>query len=326
MRWGKKLRRVLVSELDGEGGGKLEFEDGTVEGPFDLIVGADGAFSKVRHVLTDLRPRYAGICGVEGSIPRPKEYPEVNAMVGRGSYFSYSNEKALMGQRMGDDSIKVDTWVKREKEWVEELWEKKGGDVHAVREVLLEEFKEWTEEMRDWIRACAGGFRKWVLWELPVGHTWGHKKGYTLIGDAAHLCTPFAGLGVNAAMKDALDLSELIAKCVAGEMSLNEAVEEYEKEMFPRAKVVQTRTMQNKESMFRRDSPVSFMTTMVGVIGEEFGWSLDEGVMRWVPVRKMTYASMWLFAKVGAFTRWLRETFRRRKRIALREGDGNHLG
>ncbi|KAI9875433.1 MAG: hypothetical protein M1823_007479, partial [Watsoniomyces obsoletus] len=179
-------------------------------------------------------------------------------MVGRGSYFTFADEKSLMAQRMGDDSITLGIWVKREKEWIEALFKEKGEDTEALKKVLLDEFSEWVEEMRDWIQASTN-LRQWVLWELHVGHTWEHKKGYSLLGDAAHLCTPFAGLGVNAAMKDALELSELIIDSFSvNGPTLDQAVAMYETAMFPRTEKVQRHTMKNKESMFRTDAPVSF--------------------------------------------------------------------
>ncbi len=315
VNWGRKLKRVVVEE--GAGKGKLEFEDGKVEGPFDLIVGADGAFSKVREVLTDVRPRYSGICGVECGISKPKDTcPKVDKMVGRGSYFAYSGGRTLMGQRMADDSIKVAAWLRREKEWVKQLWKEHGDNLEAIREVLLEEYAEWAHEIRDWIRV-GERFRPWVLWELPVGHTWKYRQGFTLLGDAAHLCTPFAGLGVNAAMKDALDLAELIVESVVRkELSLLDVVQRYEKEMFPRAHEVQARTMQNKERGFRSDAPIGFMSGMMAVVGQETGWPLDKGVLRWVPISKTAYGAFWLMGISGAVKRWLRETFWRRNETA----------
>ena len=313
IKWGRKLKSVFVTEQDGRG--ELEFEDGSVEGPFDLVIGADGAFSKVRPVLTDVKPRYSGICGVEGGIQKPKQtHPEVDKMVGRGSYFAYGDNRSLMGQRLGDDSIKMATWGRRDKEWVESLWKEKGDDPEAVRAVLLDEYQDWIEEMRDWIRASEL-FRPWVLWELPVGHTWQHRQGFTMIGDAAHLCTPFAGLGVNAAMKDALELSDLIIESVSGqELTLDDAVDKYEKGMFPRAHEVQRRTMTNKETMFRSDAPVGFMTAMMGVLGEETGWPIDKGVLRFIPISKLAFAAFWMVEKFGLLRRWFRETFSKRKR------------
>ena len=309
--WGRKVRRVLETER------MVEFEDGGVEGPFDLIVGRDGAFSKVRNVLTDVRPRYSGVCAIEGQIKKPKEScPEVDAMVGRGSYFAFSDGRSLMGQRMGNDSLKLSCNMKKEQTWLEAVWKEKGDNVEAIREVLLDEFSEWVEEMKDWIRASEK-FWPWFLYELPIGQTWDHKKGFTLLGDAAHLCTPFAGLGVNTAMNDALELSELVIQSVQGQrsLSLDEAVEQYEKSMFPRAKHVQAKTMKSKESMFSPDSPMSFLSTMVGVAAEETGWSLNKGVLRWIPVTRAVSSLFWVIGSFGACRRWYRETFGRAKAV-----------
>jgi 2-polyprenyl-6-methoxyphenol hydroxylase-like FAD-dependent oxidoreductase len=305
VRWGKKARSVVI----GDEGQRVEFGDGEVEGPFDLVVGADGAWSKVRHALTDVRPRYSGICGVHGTIARPnEEFPEISKMVGRGSYFSYWGEKALMGQRLGDESIQVSCWSKRDKAFIEGVFKEMGDDLEATKGALLSEFPEWIEEMRDWVRACSS-FQPWSLYELPVGHNWEHRKGLTLIGDAAHLCSPFAGLGVNAAMKDALDLSDWIIKSISGEITLDEAIAQFEQEMFPRMKEVQEHTMRNKLTMFSKEGPVTFMTTMVGVIGQEVGWPIDKGVLRWIPISKMAYVAFLTQGKLGTIRRWLRETF-----------------
>ena len=257
VKWGMKLREVTPD-------GTLHFANGTSEGPFDLIIGADGAWSKVRPVLTDVRPSYSGISGFEVTISEPvKTHAAVDKMVGRGSYFCYAEGKSAQAQRIGDESIKIGLFKRAPETYAQDIINKAKASGNRVPETLVKEsYSSWNPKVQEWILASDDSrTRPWSLHELPVGHTWTHKKGFTLIGDAAHLCTPFAGEGVNAAMTDSMELAEAILS-VTSSAELDPAIEAYEKKMWPRVHRTQMRTMRNKEGMFADDAPHGILDKM----------------------------------------------------------------
>jgi 2-polyprenyl-6-methoxyphenol hydroxylase-like FAD-dependent oxidoreductase len=100
---------------------------------------------------------------------------------------------------------------------------------------------------------------------LPPGHTWNHVSGVTLLGDAAHLMTPFAGEGVHAAMLDAAELAEEIISAFGkeGNLPLSDVVREYETKVFPRVAEIQDETWQNLQVIFQDDAPDGFVKIML---------------------------------------------------------------
>ena len=222
VRWGAKVTSVTPSSIT-VGGETIES---------DVVVGADGAWSKVRPLLSDARPIYSGLSFVEVHLSDvDNQYPDAAAFVGPGSMFALDHGKGVMAQRNGDGRIRVYLAIRAEDEnWVStELVDL--ADPVQTRLRLLEIFDDFAEPLRGLIADADENFVPRAINALPVGHRWPRVPGVTLLGDAAHLMSPFAGEGANLAMLDAAELALALAAGSDAETSLAA----YEAVMFPRA-------------------------------------------------------------------------------------------
>lgn len=294
VRWGWHLREVIED-------GMLRFDGREeMEGPFDLIVGADGAWSKVRGILNGLKPAYSGVSGYEMEIKEPaRTCPHVDKMVGRGGYAGSSDRKFLNAQRMGNDSLKVRSWYLCPEGEAKETLDKYGKK--RTLEKILERYTGWAPEITEFLRqGDVDGLKHWTLYELPVGCKWAHKKGFTLMGDAASLMTPFGGEGVNKAMKDSLELAELIEKSQDpnDDLTLDQAVLLYEQLMFPRAEKMQATTMINKQNSFGPDAPIATMTSMLKIMTSDSP-SIFIRMLGTAPFVAAAYGYFWIRKQVG---------------------------
>ncbi|OJJ49486.1 hypothetical protein ASPZODRAFT_60451 [Penicilliopsis zonata CBS 506.65] len=224
LRWGHKLHRVR-DDSDSHRR-TLEFADGTTASGFDLIVGAEGAWSKVRSsCLSKTKPEYSGIGGFSLSIPDAETTaPECHALVNRGSLFAYSTGQALLVQQLGDGSIQVNAWKVRPEGWEKKMMTGAGdGDDYwttdgpTVRESIKRDCQAWAPELVELVEKATDDTRlsHRSLYHLPVGFRWDHRAGVTLLGDAAHVMCPFTGEGVNHALEDAVALSHAIIAAAA---------------------------------------------------------------------------------------------------------------
>ena len=261
IHWGKRLQIVDLKDLS------LHFSDGIEKG-FDLLIGADGAWSKVRPVVSPVEPQFAGLGGVDLVIKKAAEHhPNIDKLVNRGSTFAINDGKGLILQQKGDDSLSMYAWSVKDEQWRKNC----GYDVNDFKEVqnnLLEEFADWDPVFKEAIQSADN--REFVtrnLYVLPIGHEWEPRAGVTLIGDAAHLMTPFAGEGVNLAMEDALKLSNAIIsakKKGANAEDFNKSIRSFELEMFRRAaSVAEVSYLNMKDLFYNPEAPQAVIAPFV---------------------------------------------------------------
>ncbi|KAF9634963.1 Monooxygenase FAD-binding protein [Lasiodiplodia theobromae] len=253
VRWDHKLSSVTEGNT-ATTGPTLHFASGRVESGFDLVVGADGAWSKVRERLCTVPPFYAGLCGYEMWITDDPDAacPDVSALTGDGSHWAVGQDGRMLSlQRQTDRSIQIYALMRKHEAWHANSGIVDPADPTEVKDVILHEYADWAPQFRRAIEAVDGAVIPRSLYMLHVGTRWRHKAGLTLIGDAAHLMTPFAGEGVNVAMHDAL----LLARSIIGRPwdQVDAAAEEYERDMFPRAKVFQQATWDSLQARFDDD-------------------------------------------------------------------------
>jgi 2-polyprenyl-6-methoxyphenol hydroxylase-like FAD-dependent oxidoreductase len=206
VQWGHALERV-------ERPGRLHFRDATVE--TDLVIGADGAFSKVRPAVSPAVPEYTGVSFLEAWFNDVGvRHPEIAELVGAGSAAAADGDRGLFAQRNSGNHIRV--YIIR-----------RGPIGQPFDE---SEFAHWSPRLRRLITDRDGPLIERPIFALPVPHLWETVPTVTLLGDAAHLMPPL-GVGVNLAMLDAYELAVAIAESP----TIEDAVRTYEKAMLPRS-------------------------------------------------------------------------------------------
>lgn len=226
VRWGSALASV---DGPADGPRTLTFTDGTAV-ETDLVIGADGAFSRVRAAVSAAVPQYTGVSFLEAWFDAMETaHPELSELVGKGSAHAGDGERGLFAQRNSGGHMRVYLMRRVPVDWIAANG-LRPGDTEGIRAHLLEAYAGWSPQMLRMITDNDGPYVDRPLFALPVPHTWEHTPGVTLLGDAAHLMPPL-GVGVNLAMLDACEL----ALALAGASTVDDAVRGYEKTMLPRS-------------------------------------------------------------------------------------------
>ena len=250
VHWGRKVSKV---QAVGEGRHELRFADGATA-LTSVLIGADGAWSRVRPLLSGATPRYIGFTSVEtflfGAGTRHRATAQA---VGAGSLFALAPGKGFLAHRERGGTLHAYAQLKKPQDWFAGTAAADGASVSAR---VAGEFDGWAPELTALITDSDTAPVVRPLYTLPAGHRWDRVPGVTLLGDAAHLAPP-NGEGANLAMLDGAQLGQAIA---AHPDDIEVALARYEQAMFPRA--AEAGDEDTYDLMLGDDAPLSWIAMM----------------------------------------------------------------
>ena len=255
------LRKILLESLQPEtvvwdshfssmgkhgDGWLLHFKNGSTVYA-DLVIAADGANSKIRPYITDIKAFYSGIVMLEGTIyDAHRTAPQISALLNGGKIMAFANAKSILMGQKGNGEIGFYASFKADENWMTN-----SGLNFGDKKQLLEWFKTtypgWSTVWNGLFENASEPFIPRPIYCMPLDQAWKTLPNLTMLGDAAHVMPPFAGEGVNMAMLDALELSECLT-CDKYDTIL-EAIAAYESRMQKRAATAAKESLDNGELM-----------------------------------------------------------------------------
>jgi 2-polyprenyl-6-methoxyphenol hydroxylase-like FAD-dependent oxidoreductase len=255
IQWGRK---VTCARPLGDGRHELRFADGPTV-TTSLLVGADGAWSRIRPLLSDAEPGYVGISFIETYLYNADErHPAAAQAVGGGALMAVMPGQGILAHREPGGVLHAYVALSKSQEWIASI--DLASPAAATAQVAAE-FTGWAPALTTLITDGDTDPILRGVYALPIGHQWDRVPGVTLLGDAAHLMSPFAGEGANLAMFDGAELGQAIA---AHNGDTEAALAEYEQALFPRAAQFAAESDQNHKLMFGDDTPARLLDLLTG--------------------------------------------------------------
>ena len=254
IRWGYKVTAVISL---GGGQNEVSFANGS-KVTTGLLVGADGAWSKVRRLLSEAQPVYVGTTFIETYLFDSEAKHKVSAdTVGRGALYALLPGRGIVAHREPNGVLHTYIGPRKSKEWIDSI---DFSDSVSALARIGREFEGWAPELMTLITTSDTTPVSRPINTLPVSFRWEHDQGVTLLGNAAHLNPP-DGEGANWAMYDGAQLGKAIA---CNRDNQEAALNSYEEEIFSRGEVVSVEAYQTFQMCFGDNAPQSLLQVFAG--------------------------------------------------------------
>lgn len=224
-----------------------------------LLVGAGGAWSRIRPLLSDAKPEYVGTSFIETYLfEADTRHPAGARAVGGGALFALAPGKGILAHREPGGVLHTYVALGKPQAWITGI---DFTDARAAAARVAEEFAGWAPELTALITDGETPPNPRTINALPIGHRWNRVPGVTLLGVAAHLMSPFAGEGANLAMYDGAELGNAIA---AHPEDIEATLTAYENALFPRSAAAATEAARNHKICFGTNAPHSLVNLLTG--------------------------------------------------------------
>src|SRR5262249_4043419 len=208
----------------------------------DVLVGADGIHSAVRHALLGPeKPRFTGCVAYRGLIPAERLAHfdlERTTQVCMGPERHFVHYFVSAGRMINFVAVTE-----------EDSWQRETGIDRGEVADALAAFDGWHPQVRAIIGATDETY-KWALFDRAPLPRWSAGR-VTLLGDACHPMLPFMGQGAAQAIEDGATLTACLRK--PGDAPT--ALQLYEKLRLPRASRLQNMSQNNKTRFHLPDGP-----------------------------------------------------------------------